>query len=728
MSADYANLTLLPGAPQPLGATLTEEGVNFAVYSSGAVKVELCLFDPTGEHELARLALPEHTENVWHGFLPAPLGAAGLVYGLRAHGPFDPAYGLRYNGAKLLIDPYARALAGRLDWNDALLGSAVPESPVAQETSKGIDEQPNTADSAPFNYKARVIDGAFDWGEDRPPATPWRDTIVYELHVKGFTKLHPRVPEEHRGKYLGLAHPEVVGYLKHLGVTAVELLPVQAFAPERFLSSKGLVNYWGYSSLAWFAPAPEYASADPVVEFKAMVKALHAAGIEVILDVVFNHTVEGSELGPTLSLRGLDNTSYYKLEQGNQRHYVNRTGTGNTVSVGHAAVRQLIVDCLRYWVEEMHVDGFRFDLAAVLGRENGRFRTDAALFKAIAAEPSLRYVKLIAEPWDVGPEGYQLGHFPAAWAEWNDLYRDTMRSFWRGNPGILGDFAERFAGSSDLFRSTGRRPTSSINYVACHDGFTLYDVTAYNDKHNEANLEDNRDGHNHNLSWNFGVEGPTEDVGVIELRERQARNLLATVLLSQGVPMLQAGDEFGRTQRGNNNAYSQDNEISWVDWSLAERRNWLVTFVRQLLTLRRQAPGLRRDTFLKGARQVDREHKDVSWRHPLGHELTAADWHDANARALGVLIGQAFTDPHGTPNGHLLFLCNASDGQVDFKLPAPVTNAVWQIVFDTARWRANDLGNRIAAGESCVVAPHSCVLLADGDAPLHVRSGFAREM
>lgn len=726
MSADYANLTLLPGAPQPLGATLTEEGVNFAVFSSGAAKLELCLFDASGEHELARLVLPEHTENVWHGFLPAPLGAAGLVYGLRAHGPFDPAYGLRYNGAKLLIDPYARALAGKLDWNDALLGSVASQSPAAQEASASL-EQPNTADSAPFNYKARVVDSTFDWGEDRPPATPWRDTIVYELHVKGFTKLHPRVPEEHRGKYLGLAQPEIVEYLKHLGVTAVELLPVQAFAPERFLSSKGLSNYWGYSSLAWFAPAPEYASVDPVVEFKAMVKALHAAGIEVILDVVFNHTVEGSELGPTLSLRGLDNTSYYKLEQGNPRHYVNRTGTGNTVSVGHAAVRQLIVDCLRYWVEEMHVDGFRFDLAAVLGRENGRFRTDSSLFKAIAAEPSLRYVKLIAEPWDVGPDGYQLGHFPAAWAEWNDLYRDTMRGFWRGNPGILGDFAERFAGSSDLFRATGRRPTSSVNYVACHDGLTLYDVTAYNDKHNEANLEDNRDGHNHNLSWNFGVEGPTDDPGVIELRERQVRNLLATVLLSQGVPMLQAGDEFGRTQRGNNNAYSQDNEISWVDWSLAGRRNWLVTFVRQLLTLRRQAPGLRRDTFLKGARQVDREHKDVSWRHPLGHELTAADWHDANARALGVLIGQAFTDPHGTPNGHLLFLCNASDAQVDFRLPAPVTNAVWQIVFDTARWRANDLGNRIAAGENCVAAPHSCVLLADGDAPLYVRSGFTRE-
>ncbi len=715
---DYSNVTLQPGSPEPLGATLTAEGVNFAVYSSGAAKVELCLFDADGGRELVRLALPERSENVWHGFLPLPHGVAGVIYGFRAYGPFDAAYGLRYNGAKLLLDPYARALAGKFEWDDALLGSIASTDAALPETLSSVD-------SAPFNYKARVIDNAFDWGDDRPPATPWRDTVIYEAHAKGFTRLHPCVPEQERGTYLGLAHPDVVSYLKHLGITAVELLPVQAFVPERFLAARGLVNYWGYSSVAWFAPAPQYAIADPVREFKTMVKALHGAGIEVILDVVFNHTVEGGEHGPTLSLRGLDNTAYYKLEPTNLRHYVNRSGTGNTIGLEHAAPRQLIIDCLKYWVEEMHVDGFRFDLAPVLGREGGRFRTDAAFFKAVAAEPTLRYVKLIAEPWDVGPGGYQLGHFPAQWAEWNDLYRDTVRGFWRSNPGILGNFAERFAGSSDLFRSTGRRPTASINYVACHDGFTLYDVTAYNEKHNEANLEDNQDGHNHNLSWNCGIEGPTEDESVVELRERQVRNLLATVLLSQGVPMLQAGDEFGRTQRGNNNAYCQDNELSWVDWDLAARRSWLTMFVRQLLTLRRRAPGLRRDTFLKGARQVDREHKDVSWRHPLGHELTAGDWHDVNARAIGVLIGQAFTDPHGTPNGHLLFLCNAGDQPVDFKLPAPVTNAVWQIVFDTARWRANDLGNRIAAGESCVIAPHSCALLADGDAPLSVRSGFS---
>ncbi|HKE93501.1 MAG TPA: glycogen debranching protein GlgX, partial [Povalibacter sp.] len=641
----------------------------------------------------------------------------------RVYGPFDPLYGLRYNPAKLLVDPYARAIGGKFSWNEALLGSL----PAAVDAPANAPEQASALDSSPFNYKARVIDNSFDWGEDRPPATPWRDTVIYELHVKGFTKLHPRVPEAERGTYLGLAHPDVVAHLKHLGVTAVELLPVQSFVPEKFLVDKGLDNYWGYNSIAWCAPAPQYAVADAVTEFKTMVKALHAAGIEVILDVVFNHTAEGDGRGPTLSWRGFDNPAYYKLEQGNLKQFVNRSGTGNTVNVSHAVTRALIIDCLRYWVEEMHVDGFRFDLAAVLGRDNGRFRTDAAFFKALAAEPSLRYAKLIAEPWDVGPDGYQLSHFPPAWAEWNDLYRDTMRSFWRGNPGILGNFAERFAGSSDLFRNTGRRPTSGVNYVACHDGFTLYDTTAYDDKHNEANLEDNRDGHNHNLSWNCGAEGPTEDAQVIELRERQVRNLLATVLLSQGVPMIQAGDEFGRTQRGNNNAYCQDNEISWVDWNLAARRSWLTTFVRQLLTLRRQAPGLRRDTFLKGARQVDREHKDVSWRHPLGQELSAADWHEDKARAIGVLIGQAFTDPHGTPNGHLLFLCNASDQPIDFRLPAPITNAVWQIVFDTARWRANDLGNRIAAGENCVVAAHSCTLLADGEAPLSVRSGFSLE-
>ncbi len=714
LPTDYTAAQLQPGTAAPLGATWTGDGVNFAVYSAGATRIELCLFDERGEHEIARLALAERTENVWHGFLPAPLGVPGLVYGLRAHGPYDPMHGLRYNGAKLLIDPYARSLLGQFQWHPSLLGHSV-EDPN--------EKTADTTDSAPYNYKARVIDGVFDWGDDRPPAVPWRDTVIYEAHVKGLTKLHPSVPEHQRGTYLGLAHPDVIGHLKYLGVTAVELLPVQAFVSEKFLLDKGLVNYWGYSPLAWFAPALQYAIGDAVTEFKTMVKALHAAGIEVILDVVFNHTVEGNESGPTLSLRGLDNASYYKLEPTSPGRYINRTGCGNTVAFGHAAVRKLVIDCLRYWVEEMRVDGFRFDLAAVHGRDNGRFRTDAAFFKEVAAQSSLRYTKLIAEPWDIGADGYQLGHFPSGWAEWNDLYRDSARGFWRGNPGILGNFAERFAGSSDLFRASGRRPTASINYVACHDGFTLHDATAYEEKHNEPNLEDNLDGHNHNLSWNCGEEGPTQDPAIIELRQRQIRNLFATLLLSQGVPMLLAGDEFGRTQRGNNNAYCQDNEISWIDWSTAPDRASLVDFVRQLLAFRREAQGLSRDTFLKGARNVDREHKDVSWLHPSGHELTTEDWNDPHARTLGVLIGHAFNDPHGTPNGHLLFLCNAGDAAVDFRLPQAKTGAHWQVVFDTARWHVNELGDHLAAGERCVVSFHSCVLLADADVPPSMRSG-----
>ena len=489
LPSDFSAAAMLPGSPEPLGATWTGEGVNFAVHSSGATSVEVCIFDASGQHEIRRLALPERSDNVWHGFLPTPHGVPGLIYGLRAHGPYDPPHGLRYNGNKLLLDPYARALAGKFEWNPALLGH-------------GESDRPDPADSAPYNYKARVIDSAFDWGDDIAPSVPWRDTIIYELHVKGFTKLHPLVPERERGTYLGLARPEVIAHLKQLGVTAVELLPVQAFISEKFVADKGLVNYWGYNPLAWFAPEPQYALDDAVGEFKTMVKALHTAGIEVLLDVVFNHTAEGNETGPTLSLRGLDNAMYYWLEPKALAQYVNRAGTGNTLAIGHNATRDLVIDCMRYWVEEMHVDGFRFDLAPILGRDSGRFRTDASFFKAVAAEPSLRYVKLIAEPWDIGPEGYQLSRFPAGWSEWNDLYRDTLRSFWRGNPGILGNFAERFAGSSDLFRATGRRPTASINYAACHDGFTLYDATAYNDKHNEANLEDSRDGHNHNLSWN----------------------------------------------------------------------------------------------------------------------------------------------------------------------------------------------------------------------------------
>ena len=669
--AQIADLRLERGEPIPLGATLSEDGVNFAVFASRADKVELCIFSGDGEREIKRLPLLGRTAGVWHGLLPAPWGRAGLVYGFRVHGAYEPTRGLRHNSAKLLIDPYARQLQGNLQKHQALFGATEQ------------DDLPNSLDSAPYVPKSVVIDPAFDWGAARAPAVAWRDTVIYELHVKGFTKLHPKVPPELRGTYLGLAQPEVTRYLKRLGVTAVQLLPVQAFVSEEFLLSKGLHNYWGYNSVAWCAPAREYAVNDPVREFKTMVRALHEAGIEVILDVVFNHTAEGNELGPTLSWRGFDNIAYYMLQAENPRHYLNRTGCGNTVAAYHPATQQLIIDCLRYWVEEMHVDGFRFDLAAVLGREGTQFRSDALFFQMLAQEHSLRYTKLIAEPWDIGADGYVLGRFPRGWSEWNDLYRDTMRGFWRGNPGSLGGFAERFAGSSDLFRSSGRRPIASVNFMSCHDGFTLNDLVSYNEKHNEANLEDNRDGHNHNLSWNCGVEGPTDDAEILKLRARQMRNFFATLICSQGVPMLCAGDEMARTQQGNNNAYCQDNELNWIDWSLLERHGDLMNFVRHLLHFRRQAPGLRRDTFLKGARGPGNEHKDVSWRHPLGHELNAGDWHDPNAQAIGVLIGQAFDDLNDGTQGHLLLLFNAGTAPVTFTLPSPTRGIEWRLAFDT---------------------------------------------
>ncbi|HTE41967.1 MAG TPA: glycogen debranching protein GlgX [Steroidobacteraceae bacterium] len=711
MNHNPLQILMIAGEPAPLGATWTGAGVNFAVHCAGATHVELCVFDADGR-EVGRTQLPSTTDNIAHGFLPAPRGAPGMLYGYRAYGAYDPMQGLRFNPHKLLIDPYARALSGTLQWHDSLFGFVGDE---------GADRL-NTEDSAPYAFKSRVVDPSFDWAGDHAPATPWRDTVIYELHVKGFTQLHPEVPAELRGKYLGLAHPAVIDHLKRLGITAVELLPVQAFVSERAHLERGLSNYWGYNTVALCAPAQEYAVTDAVLEFKTMVKALHAAGIEVILDVVFNHTAEGNQLGPTLSLKGLDNAGYYRLDPHHPRHYQDRSGCGNTLAIGHPATLQLVVDCLRYWVEEMRVDGFRFDLAPVLGRDEGRFRPDGNFFKAIAAESRLRYVKMIAEPWDVGPDGYQLSRFPTGWSEWNDLYRDTMRGFWRGNPGDLGRFAERFAGSSDLFRATGRRPTASINFVSCHDGFTLYDAVAFNDKHNEANGENNRDGHNHNLSWNCGIEGATDDAGVVDVRERQQRNFLSTLLLSQGVPMLQAGDEFGRTQGGNNNAYCQDNMLSWVNWRFTRDQTALIDFTCALLALRRRSPGLRRETFLKGARQADREHKDVSWRHPNGYELTAADWHDPDARAIGVLVGHVFTDAQGTANGHLFYICNASDAPIAFVLPRALRDVQWQLVLDTALWRPQDHAQRQVSGDRYELAPHSAALLADGYAPasLHV--------
>jgi glycogen operon protein len=630
------------GSPRPLGATWTAHGVNFAVFSAHATRVEVALFDAGTGEERARHELPRRTGDVWHGLLAPRHAGPGAHYAYHVHGPDDPDRGLRFDPAAALIDPYARALSR----------SSPP--------------------------RATWVEGAFDWGEDRPPATPWPETVIYELHVKGMTQLHPAVPPAWRGKYLGLTVPQVIEHLKSIGVTAVELLPVQAFISEGFLRERGLVNYWGYNPIAWFAPANEYAVEDALAEFKIMVKALHAAGIEVILDVVFNHTAEGNDAGPLLSLKGLDNPVYYRLSA-DRRRYENISGCGNTVDCAQPQVRTLIIDCLKYWVEELHVDGFRFDLATVLGREEAGFDEHAALFKALRGEPALAYVKMIAEPWDIGPGGYQLGRFPPGWSEWNDRYRDGVRAFWRRDRGRLGELAERFAGSSDLFRHNGRKPTAGINFVTAHDGFTLNDLVSYNERHNEANGEANHDGHHGNLSWNCGVEGPTNDPAVSELRVRQMKNFIATLFLSQGVPMLLAGDEFARTQRGNNNAYCQDNEMTWIDWRLSGVNQGLLRFVQLLAGIRRGNPEFRRETFLKGASSRAGV-KDVIWLNVRGAEMTQGEWQDESLRALGAWFGK-----RNDPEGRLLLLMNADDSGKVFSLPRPSAGQAWIRRFDTAR-------------------------------------------
>jgi isoamylase len=630
------------GLPTPQGATWTGSGVNFAIYSSHATRIEVSLLDAASGAEVGRHDLAARTGDVWHGFLPARRAAPGMHYAFHVYGPQEPDNGQRFDPTVALIDPFAREV------------------------------------SLSRPSRSKIIEGRFDWQGDRPPSTPWRDSVIYELHIKGFTQRHPEVPEEWRGKYLGMTAPAVLAHLQSIGVTAVELLPVQAFMSESFLRERGLENYWGYNTVAWFAPANDYAVHDAVAEFKTMVKALHAAGIEVILDVVFNHTAEGDEVGPLLNFRGIDNSVYYRLMP-ERRHYDNVTGCGNTVNCEHPQVRALIIECLKYWAEHMHVDGFRFDLATVLARESQGFNEHSAFFKAVRAEPALARVKLIAEPWDVGWGGYQLGRFPAGWAEWNDRYRDTVRAFWRRDAGKIGEFAERFAGSSDIFRHNGRKPTANINFITAHDGFTLHDLVTYDRRHNEANLEGNADGTGNNLSWNCGIEGPTTEPMVLALRRRQMRNLLATLYLSQGVPMLQAGDEFARTQRGNNNAYCQNNEISWVDWRLCRANEDMVQFVRLLAEVRRASPELRRETFLRG--QVSRTGvKDVSWRHLRGEEMTQNDWMDGNLRTLGVLFGNRNNAVH-----RLLLLFNASDDAQAFKIPRSPPGAPWRCRFDTGR-------------------------------------------
>ncbi|MEA3160050.1 MAG: isoamylase [Gammaproteobacteria bacterium] len=655
------------GLPRPLGAAWNNHGVNFALFSSHATRVEVCLFDAQSDAEIARYDLPARTGDVWHGLLSPRRAGPGTHYAFCVHGPDEPQNGHRFDATVPLIDPYARELSARLP------------------------------------LRSRVIDHAFHWAGDRPPTIPWRDSIIYELHVKGFTRLHPAVPEKWRGKYLGLTVAPVIEHLKSIGVTAVELLPCQAFVSEPFLRDRKLTNYWGYNPVAWFAPASEYAVSDAVAEFKTMVRALHSAGIEVILDVVFNHTAEGNESGPLLSLRGIDNSVYYRLNPADLRVYENLTGCGNTVNCEHPRVRALIVDCLRYWVEEMHVDGFRFDLATVLGREAGGFNAQAALFKALRAEPALAYVKLIAEPWDVGLGGYQLGRFPPGWSEWNDRYRDSMRAFWRGDAGKIGEFAERLAGSSDLFRHNGRKPTAGINFVTAHDGMSLSDLVSYNERHNELNLENNTDGHSNELSWNCGIEGPTDDPAIVALRKRQMRNFLAILFLSQGVPMLQAGDEFARTQRGNNNAYCQDNEISWVDWRLRSANHDLLEFVRLLARLRRLHVELRRETFLKGAASRAAV-KDVTWLNVRGTEMTQSEWQDSELRTLGMWFGE-----HRGSAEHLLLLVNSADTEQQFGLPAAPADGPWICLFDTA---SEGVGARsLGPAQSYALKPRSVAVL-----------------
>src|SRR5216683_2332175 len=665
-----------PGKPYPLGSTWDGEGVNFALYSEHAEKVDLCLFDESGKREILRVPLAEQTDMVWHGYLPEV--RPGQLYGYRVHGPYAPEKGHRFNHHKLLLDPYGKQIQGAIRWSDSHFGYRVGH--------KQEDLSFDRRDDAAGMPKNRVIDSAFTWGTDAPPRIPWHETIIYELHLKGFTKCHPDVPEHLRGTYAGLATAPMIEYLTHLGVTSIELMPVHSFVDDRRLVERGLRNYWGYNSIGFLALEPRYLATDSINEFKTMVKTLHSVGLEVILDVVYNHTAEGKHLGPTLSLKGIDNSAYYRLVPDNQRYYTDYTGTGNTLNMQHPRVLQLIMDSLRYWVLEMHVDGFRFDLAATLARELHEVDRLGAFLDIIHQDPILSQVKLIAEPWDLGEGGYQVGKFPVGWAEWNDRYRDAIRSYWKGDGGIIGELAYRITGSSDLYARSGRRPYASINFVTAHDGFTLNDLVSYNDKHNEANGEDNKDGSNDNHSWNCGAEGPTDDPQINALRARQRRNLLGTLLLSQGTPMMLAGDEFGRSQKGNNNAYCQDNDISWVDWNSAEKGKSLIRFVQKLTRLRHQFPILRRSRFLTGAYNETLEVKDVAWINANGSEMTAQEWGDAGMRCFGMLMdgrAQATGIRQRGQDATLLLVLNAHYDLVRFVMPDAAGGGSWTRLIDT---------------------------------------------
>jgi glycogen operon protein len=698
-----------PGSPSPLGATWDGAGVNFALFSENAEGVELCLFDAEGEEE-TRIPVTEQTDQVWHVHLPHI--RPGQRYGFRVHGPYDPPAGHRFNPAKLVLDPYAKAIDGTVNWSDALFGYQVghPDADLVRDDR----------DSAPGMPKSVVTDPAFTWGNDRPPRIPLNESVIYEVHVKGFTARHPDVPKALRGTYAGLASPPAVDYLQGLGVTAVELLPIHQFVADKHLVERGLTNYWGYNSIGFFAPDARYAAAgtrgQQVVEFKTMVRALHDAGIEVILDVVYNHTAEGNHLGPTLCFRGIDNAAYYRLVADDRRHYMDYTGCGNTLNMTHPRTLQLIMDSLRWWITEMHVDGFRFDLAAALARELHDVDRLGAFFDIIHQDPVISQVKLIAEPWDLGENGYQVGNFPVLWAEWNGIYRDTVRAYWKGDEGQAGSMANRLTGSSDLYGRGGRRPYASINFVTAHDGFTLRDLVSYDGKHNEANGEENRDGHDHNLSWNCGAEGPTDDPAVLGLRQRQQRNFLATLLLAQGVPMLLGGDEMGRTQQGNNNAYCQDNELSWHDWSLDGARKSLLNFTRRLIRLRRRHPAFRRRQFFYGRRLHGSEVKDLAWFRPDGKEMTEEDWNNPHTRCFGLrLAGDAIpeVDARGRRivDATFLMLLNAHHEPLPFVLPAHRRSVRWQVMVDTRSPDGRVQRRPIKGGESYEMEGRSLVLL-----------------
>jgi glycogen operon protein len=688
-----------PGNPYPLGASWDGSGVNFAIFSENATGVELCLFDGRdGSREVARIPMTEQTDQVWHIFLPEV--RPGQRYGYRVHGPYDPANGHRFNPAKLVLDPYAKAIDGTLRWSDALFGYPIghPDGDLARDDR----------DSAAFIPKCVVIDPAFTWGDDRPLRTPWNETLIYEVHVKGFTARHPDVPKAMRGTYAGLICPAAIDYLRSLGMTAVELLPIHQFVVDKHLVECGLTNYWGYNSIGFFAPDVRFSSdgtlGRQMSEFKTMVKTLHQAGMEVILDVVYNHTGEGNHLGPTIGFRGVDNASYYRLVADDPRHYTDYTGCGNTLNMTHPRVLQLIMDSLRYWILEMHVDGFRFDLASALARELHEVDRLGAFFDIIHQDPVISQVKLIAEPWDLGEGGYQVGNFPVLWAEWNGEYRDTVRRFWKGDEGQIPTMGYRLTGSSDLYGKGGRRPYASINFVTAHDGFTLHDLVSYNDKHNEKNGEENRDGTDNNLSWNCGAEGPTDDPTILALRERQKRNFLATLLLSQGVPMLLGGDEIGRTQRGNNNAYCQDNEISWYDWKLDRPRRELLAFTRNLIRLRREHPVLRRRQFFYGRRLQGSEVKDLAWFRPDGKEMTEENWQDRLARCIGLrLAGDAIeeVDTLGDriTDDTFLLLLNAHHAPLPFILPAHRPGVMWELLLDTRTPEGRRLHRPMRGGE-----------------------------